>query len=96
MLGSIMALSLILGGQELSQGFEKPVRLTVRGTAISAEGGYAAPCMADVNGDGNPELLVWQFNGGRIRCYGVTGKFVLSEGDWIQAGGKTAIIPGIW
>jgi hypothetical protein len=52
--------------------------------------------MADVNGDGNPELLVGQFNGGRIRCYGVTGKFVLSEGDWIKAGGKTAIIPGIW
>jgi hypothetical protein len=41
--------------------FKPPVRLKAGDAAIRVESpGYAAPCWADINGDGKPELLVGQ------------------------------------
>src|SRR5262249_55741081 len=48
--------------------FEPPVRLKAGDAAIRVESpGYAAPCWADING--KKQLLVGQFNQGKIRTF---------------------------
>ena len=80
--------------------FEKPVRLTAGGEPISVElPGYAAPCWADVDGDGKKDLLVGQFSYGKIKFYRNTGNAKtpqLEKGEWLKAGGEMAKIPGVW
>jgi len=55
-----------------------PVEFTYQGLLTSSGaridvGGYAAPMMADWDGDGLQDLLVGQFDFGRIRYYSNTG-----------------------
>src|SRR5690349_1630130 len=77
--------------------FEAPVRLKAGGGPIKVESpGFAAPCLADVDGDGIPDLLVGQFNGGKIRVFKGLGKGKFGEGTWLKAGGKVAEVPGVW
>ena len=77
--------------------FAAPVRLSGGGQAVRVESpGYAAPCWADVDGDGKKDLLVGQFNNGKIRVYRNLGKNKLAAGQWLQAEGQVAQIPGIW
>ena len=45
--------------------FQRPVRLEAEGKAVRVESpGYAAPCWADIDGDGKKDLLVGQFDAG--------------------------------
>ena len=77
--------------------FEEPVRLEAKGKAVSVESpGYAAPCWADVDGDGKKDLLVGQFNGGKIRVFKNLGSGELASGKWLQAEGSVAKVPGVW
>ena len=77
--------------------FADPVRLEAGGAAIRVEApGYAAPCWADLDGDGKKDLLVGQFNGGKIRVFKNLGDGKLSAGEWLMAGGKAAEVPGVW
>lgn len=82
--------------------FELPVRLKAGGAAIRVESpGFAAPCWADINGDGKMELLVGQFNDGKIRVFEhlSAGKFApegFAPGKWLQAEGEVAEVPGVW
>ena len=77
--------------------FEPPVRLKAGDAAIRVESpGYAAPCWADINGDGKKELLVGQFNQGKIRVFKHLGGVKFAPGTWLQAGGKVAEVPGVW
>jgi hypothetical protein len=77
--------------------FQSPVRLKGGGVAIRVETpGYAAPCWADVDGDGKKDLLVGQFNGGKIRVFKNQGDGKLAAGVWLQADGKAAEVPGVW
>ena len=77
--------------------FANPVRLEAEGAAIRVEApGYAAPCWADVDNDGKKDLLVGQFNGGKIRVFKNLGDGKLAAGEWLQAGGKVAEVPGVW
>ncbi|MEZ6195159.1 MAG: VCBS repeat-containing protein [Planctomycetota bacterium] len=60
------------------------------------EPGYAAPCLADLDGDGKKDLLVGQFAGGKIKVYPGLGEGKFGAGTWLQADGKVAEVPGVW
>jgi len=77
--------------------FAPPVRLKAGGVAIRVESpGYASPCLADVDGDGKLDLLVGQFNQGKIRFFKGLGGGEFAKGAWLQAEGKPAEVPGVW
>ena len=77
--------------------FGTPVRLNGGGEAVRVESpGYAAPCWADIDGDGHKDLLVGQFNGGKIRVYKNLGQNKLAAAQWLKAEGKVATVPGVW
>src|SRR5215212_3182402 len=78
-------------------GFESPVRLEADGAPVRVESpGYAAPCWADLDGKGKPDLLVGQFRQGKIRVYKNLGGMKFAAGEWLKAGGKVAEVPGVW
>ena len=77
--------------------FHPPVRLTAGGVPIRVEPpGYAAPCLADVGGDGKMDLLVGQFRQGKIQVFKGLGGGRFAQGTWLHADGKVAEVPGIW
>ena len=77
--------------------FQAPVRLEASGVPVRVEGpGYAAPCWADINGDGKKDLLVGQFHQGKIRVYRNHGGGKLAAGEWLMAEGSVAEVPGVW
>ncbi len=77
--------------------FEKPTRLKVGDDFIRVERpGYAAPCLADVDRDGKVDLLVGQFNKGKIRVFKGQGGLKFAAGEWLKAEGDVAEVPGVW
>jgi hypothetical protein len=77
--------------------FQPPVRLEAGGAPVRVESpGYAAPCYADIDGDGKKDLLVGQFSGGKIRVFKNLGDGKLAVGEWLKAGGAVAEVPGVW
>src|SRR5262249_3901712 len=79
------------GGGGAGRRFPPPVRLKAGGVPIRVESpGYAAPCLADLDGKGKVDLLVGQFNGGKIQVFKGLGKGAFAKGSWLQAEGKVA------
>jgi hypothetical protein len=77
--------------------FAAPVRMQAGGEPVRVERpGYAAPCWADIDGDGKKDLLVGQFNGGKIRIFKNRGNAKLDAGEWLNVDGKPAEVPGVW
>ena len=99
MIGRLILSTLVLAGTAVAGAaeFATPVRLDSGGKAVRVESpGYAAPCWADIDGDGRKDLLVGQFNGGKIRVYRNLGANKLSAAQWLKADGQTAQVPGVW
>lgn len=95
----IAALAALVGGASLAIAaeFERPVRLKGGTEFVRVERpGYAAPCLADIDGDGKPDLLVGQFAKGKIRVYKGLGDGKFAAGDWLKAEGAVAEVPGVW
>jgi hypothetical protein len=92
--------ALVLGGSTAlcsAADFQSPVRLKAGDAAVRVESpGYAAPCFADLDADGRKELLVGQFNQGKIRVFKHLDAEKLAPGEWLQAGGEVAQVPGVW
>jgi len=77
--------------------FQPPVRLIAGDDAVRVESpGYAAPCLADLDADGKKELLVGQFAKGKIRVFKHLDAAKFAPGEWLQAEGKVAEVPGVW
>ena len=77
--------------------FQAPIRLQAGGVPVRVESpGYAAPCFADINGDGKKDLLVGQFSQGKIRVFKNLGAGKLAAGEWLKAEGVVAEVPGVW
>jgi hypothetical protein len=77
--------------------FHPPVRVSAGPEPVRVEApGYAAPCWADVDGDGKKDLLVGQFSQGKIRVYKNLGDDKLAAGEWLLAEGAVAEVPGVW
>jgi hypothetical protein len=77
--------------------FQKPVRLKVGNEFVRVESpGWAAPCLADIDRDGKADLLVGQFNKGKIHVYKGLGDMKFAAGVWLKAEGEVAEVPGVW
>lgn len=73
-----------------------PVKILAGDKPIDVEIGHAAPCVADLAGDGKPSLLVGQFGEGKLRVYANVGSKDSQRFDkfeWLHAGGAAASVP---
>jgi FG-GAP-like repeat len=96
---SLLSVLLAGGGLAIAGAveFQPPVRLKADGVPVRVESpGYAAPCWADIDGDGKKDLLVGQFHQGKIRVYRNLGDGKLAAGEWLKAEGAVAEVPGVW
>lgn len=77
--------------------FADPVRMEAGGEPIKVEApGYAAPCLADIDNDGDKDLLVGQFADGKIHVFHNNGDGTFAAGTFLEAEGETAVVPGVW
>ena len=96
MLTNFLLLPLSLVPQSPEQ-FTPPVRMKAGNELVKVESpGYAAPCWADVDGDKKKDLVVGQFNGGKMKVYKNLGNGALGDGKWLEASGGVAQVPGVW
>jgi hypothetical protein len=49
-----------------------------------------------VDGDGTPDLLVGQFNKGKMWLHKGPGGGKFAAGTWLEAGGKPTEVPDVW
>ncbi len=77
--------------------FESPVRMKAGGQPISiTDPGYATPAWVDVTGDGREDLVVGQFDHGRIQIFERTENGTLTKGRWLMANDAIAAVPDVW
>jgi len=77
--------------------FTQPKQLMAEGEAIKVESpGYACPSLHDLDADGIKDLLVGQYAGGKIKVYPGLGDGKYAAGEWLEAEGSVAEVPGVW
>jgi hypothetical protein len=76
---------------------QRPVPILVDGKPLDVgRQGHSAPFVGDFDGDGKRDLLVGQFDEGRLRVYRNTGSSRQPRFDrytWFEAGGQVASVP---
>ncbi len=77
--------------------FQTPFRVKINDDFIVVDAHHAAPIYDDIDGDGLKELLVGQFQEGRIRLYenyGTNERPVFKTFTWLEAGGEEICVGG--
>jgi len=93
----VICSTLVIAATAAASEFEDPVMLTAAGEPIRVEApGYAAPSWFDVDGDGVKDLIVGQFNDGKMHVYRNLGDGKFAERTWLEADGQVATVPGVW
>lgn len=93
----LLSMLLLAAGTAISNAaeFEAPVRLKAGGAYIRVESpGFAGPCWANMKGKN--QLLVGQFNQGKIQVFEHLGGEHFAPGKWLEAEGAVAEVPGVW
>lgn len=89
----LLLAALTSGPDDRGVEFQAPFPLIIAGSTVSVLGGHAAPVYADLDADGDYDLLVGQFTGGIAMLYLNNGTKTgpQFEGGWpFIAGTETA------
>lgn len=94
-LGMVLAGGIAWAGEPAE--LEKPVQIMAGGQAIDVQGqGHSAPFFGDFDGDGINDLLVGQFDEGRLRIYRNAGTNTSPRFEdyvWFMDGADTGRVP---
>lgn len=58
--------------------------------------GFACPSWHDVDGDGKGDLVVGQFDDGKMRLFQGEGGGKLAAGAWLRGDKGAAVVPDVW
>ena len=84
-------------GVGCSSEFQPPTRIKAGGVPVRVESpGYAAPCWADLDGDGKKDLLVGQFKAGRSASTRISARASSRPGSGSGRRRAVAEVPGVW
>ena len=93
---SLFSVSLFYVAHAQEWSHKEPVRVKAAGEVVSLESpGFAAPHIADIDGNGKRELLVGQFNGGKMKVYSLGKDENVEGGKWLAGDGVLAQMPGV-
>jgi hypothetical protein len=82
---------------ELAADLERPVQVTADGQPIDVQrDGHSAPFVGDFDGDGANDLLVGEYEEGRLRIYrnlGTNSQPRFENYEWFKAGAELGRVP---
>jgi hypothetical protein len=96
-----IVIPLVLSGaahaSELASDLDGPVQITADGKPIDVQReGHSAPFVGDFDGDGANDLLVGQFEEGRLRIYrnvGTNSQPRFDKYEWFKTGAELGRVP---